>query len=88
VSTRSAGDLAFPGIIAYRTRGGDRMKPASLIAAVIFGIIAIAHLLRFAFHTEVIVGGTVIPMWISALGCVVAAVLSILVFREARSQPS
>ncbi len=64
------------------------MKPASLIVAVLLGIIALAHLLRFVFHTEVIVGGTVIPMWVSVVGCAAAAVLSILVFREARPQPS
>ena len=64
------------------------MKPASLIVAVVLGVIAFAHALRLIFHTEVIVGGTVIPMWVSALGCVAAAVLSILVFREARSTPS
>jgi hypothetical protein len=63
------------------------MKPASVIVSILLGIIALAHALRWAFHTEVLVGGTVIPMWISPVGVVVAAVLSILVFREARSQP-
>jgi hypothetical protein len=64
------------------------MKPASLIVAVLLGIIALAHGLRLVFHTEVIVGGTVIPMWVSAVGCVVPAVLSVLVFREACSSLS
>ena len=62
------------------------MKPASSIVSVVLGIIALAHLLRFVFHTEVTVGGTVVPMWVSVVGCAVAAVLAILVFREARSQ--
>jgi hypothetical protein len=64
------------------------MKPASLIVSILLGIIALAHALRCVFHTEVLVGGRVIPMWISAVGFVVAAVLSVLVFREARSTPS
>jgi len=63
------------------------MKPASLIVSILLGIIALAHLLRFVFHTEVIIGGTLIPMWVSVVGCVAAAVLSILVFKESRSQP-
>jgi protein-S-isoprenylcysteine O-methyltransferase Ste14 len=64
------------------------MKPASVIAAIVLAIVAIAHALRLVFHTEVIVGGTVIPMWVSGLGCVVAAILSVLVLREARSKSS
>jgi hypothetical protein len=64
------------------------MKPASLIVSILLGIVALAHALRYVFHTEVIVGGRVIPMWISPLGFVVAAALSVLVFREARSQAS
>jgi hypothetical protein len=63
---------------------GGPMKPASLLAAVLLDVVALAHLLRLVFHTEVTVGGTVVPMWISVVGCVVAAILSILVLREAR----
>jgi hypothetical protein len=64
------------------------MRPASLMAAIILDIVAVAHVLRLAFHTEVIIGGTVIPMWVSAIGCVVPAILSILVLREARQPVS
>ena len=64
------------------------MKPASFVASILLGIIALAHLLRYVFHTEVTVGGRVVPMWVSVAGCVAAAVLSFLVFREARSQSS
>ena len=60
------------------------MKPASLVTAIVLDLVAAAHALRLVFHTEVTVGGTVIPMWISAVGLPVAAILSILVLREAR----
>ena len=63
------------------------MKPASYVAAIALGIVAVAHVLRLVFHTEVIVGGTVVPMWVSAVGGVAAAVLSPLVFLEARRRP-
>lgn len=64
------------------------MKPASFVAAVLLGLIAIAHVVRLVFHTEVTVGGQVVPMGVSVVGAFVAVVLSILVFREARVKAS
>ena len=60
------------------------MKPASFVTAALLDVIAIAHVLRLVFHTEVTVGGRVVPMAVSVVGAVVAALLSVLVFREAR----
>ena len=60
------------------------MKPASLLVAILLDLVAVAHVLRLVFKTEVIVGGTVVPMWVSVVGFVVATVLSFLVLREAR----
>ena len=60
------------------------MNPASLLVAILLDIIAVVHLLRLVFHTEVIIGGWVLPMWVSGVGAVAATVLSVLVFREAR----
>ena len=60
------------------------MKPASLLVAILLDIIAVVHILRLVFHTEVIIGGRVLPMWVSGVGAVAAAVLSVLVFLEAR----
>ena len=61
------------------------MKPASLLVAILLDIIAVVHILRLVFHTEVIIGGWVLPMWVSGVGAVAATTLSVLVFREARS---
>jgi hypothetical protein len=61
------------------------MKPASFFVAVLLDLIAFAHILRLVFHTEVLVGGWVVPMWVSAVGAIAAGSLSVLVFREARS---
>ena len=60
------------------------MKPATLLTAILLDLVAFAHLLRLIFHTEVMVGTRVLPMWISVVGLVVAAGLSILLLREAR----
>ena len=64
------------------------MKPVSLVAAIVFDIIAVLHLLRIVLHIEAIVGGWAVPMWMSGVACVAAAVLSGLLFREARSKSS
>jgi len=61
------------------------MKPASLLVAILLDIIAVVHILRLVFNTEVIIGGWVLPMWVSGVGAVAATVLSVLVIREARS---
>lgn len=61
------------------------MKPATLVAVVIFGLVAVAHLLRLVFQTEVLVGGTAVPMWVSVVGVVVAGALALALPREAQS---
>lgn len=58
------------------------MKPASLAAAILLSLVAIAHLLRLAFGVEMTVGGTVIPMWLSVVGVVVPLGVAILLWRE------
>jgi hypothetical protein len=56
----------------------------SLVAAIVFDLVAVAHLLRLLFHTQVVVGTWVVPMWVSVVGFIAAALLSILLFLEAR----
>lgn len=60
------------------------MKPASLLAVVVFSLVALAHLLRVVLQVEIRVGGAAVPMWVSAVGLVVAAGLALGLWREAR----
>jgi len=60
------------------------MKPFTVIALVIFGLIAVAHLLRIFFCAEVIVNGISIPLWVSAVASVIFGVLSYMLWRENR----
>jgi hypothetical protein len=60
------------------------MKPASLLAVLVFSLVAVAHLLRIIFQTEVLVGGASIPMWVSVVGLVVPGALAVALWREAR----
>lgn len=60
------------------------MKPATVLGVVVFALVALMHLLRLVFQTEVLVGGAALPMWVSAPGFVLPAVLAIAIWREAR----
>ncbi len=60
------------------------MKPFTTIAAVIFAVIALVHILRLFLGWEVTVSGVAIPMWASVAGLVIAAGLAGMLLREAR----
>lgn len=62
------------------------MKPFTTSAVIIFALVAFLHLLRLSFGWEVIIGGTIIPMWVSVLGFVIAAGLALMLWREARKE--
>ena len=61
------------------------MKPFTLLAVVVFTIIAILQLVRVALGWEVVINGLVIPAWASLIACAVAALLAIMVWRENRA---
>jgi uncharacterized membrane protein YdbT with pleckstrin-like domain len=61
-----------------------RTKPLTLIAAIIFAIIALLHLYRLFTHYQVILGSHTIPMWASYVGVVVGAILAWGLWRESR----
>ncbi len=60
------------------------MKPFSAIAAVVFALVALAQLLRLVLGWPVVVNGINIPLWASAIACLVAAGLAVMVWREVR----
>lgn len=51
-------------------------KPAVIITAAILLVIAIAHLIRLLYQTNVTVGESVVPVWISLPALVIAAGLA------------
>ena len=61
------------------------MKPFTRIAAVLFGIIALAHLYRIVRPFEVTIAGQILPQWASIAGLAVASGLSLMLWREARA---
>ena len=60
------------------------MKPFTLIAVVVFSLVAILQLTRLILGWEVSVNGLIIPLWASGVALVVAAGLAVMLGREAR----
>jgi len=60
------------------------MKIGSLLGIIVFTLVAIAHLARLLTGTEVLVGGIVLPQWVSVFGVVVPGLIAVLLFRESR----
>ncbi|MEN6375417.1 MAG: hypothetical protein ABFD75_11655 [Smithella sp.] len=60
-------------------------RPASLVAGILFLLMALAQLCRFILGIEVVAAGVVIPVWPSALAAVVLALLSLWLLKERNS---
>jgi hypothetical protein len=62
------------------------MKPFTTLAAVLLAVIALVHLYRLIQPFEVVIGGAIVPQWVSIVGLVVAAGLALMLWRESRPQ--
>ena len=61
------------------------MKPFTVIAIVVFSLIAILQLTRFILGWEVSVNGVIIPVWVSGIVFVIAGGLAVMLWRETRA---
>ncbi len=59
-------------------------KPFTLIAALIFAIMAVVHVYRLATDFQIIVGSHMIPIGVSWIAAAVTALLAVMLFNEAR----
>jgi len=57
-------------------------KPFTLIAAAIFGLMALLHAYRIVTHFQVIVGSNTVPQEVSWVALIVSAGLSWMLLRE------
>ena len=60
------------------------MKPFTTAAAVLLGIVALAHLYRLVRPFEVTVAGDQVPQWVSIVALIVTGGISLMLWREAR----
>ena len=58
------------------------MKPFTFFAVLVFALVALVQLARFVLGWPVLVNGVPIPVWVSAIAAVVAALLAVMVWRE------
>jgi len=59
-------------------------RPFALIAAIVFGLMALVHVYRLITHFQVVVGSHTIGQGVSWAAVIVTAALSYGLFREAR----
>lgn len=60
------------------------MKTGTLLAIILLILIALAHVLRLIFGTEIIIAGTPVPQWVSAVAVVVPAGIVWLLWKESK----
>ena len=59
-------------------------KPFTLIAAVLFALMAALHVYRIATHFQVIVGSHTISQGVSWIAVALLALMSFMLFKESR----
>ena len=57
---------------------------ALMVAGIIFLLVGLAHVVRLAYHIEIMAGGHVLPMGISVAGFIFAILMSAWMFRAMR----
>jgi hypothetical protein len=60
------------------------MKPFTTVAVIMLALLALVHLYRFVRGLDIVVNGHSIPLWVSAVAAIVAAVLSLMIWRESK----
>jgi hypothetical protein len=60
------------------------MKPVARLVTIFLALVAVAQFLRLVLQIEVVAGGVRIPLWASAVACVVTGGLAILLWRESK----
>ena len=58
------------------------MKPIARLTTIFLTLVALAQFVRRILQVEVVAGGVRVPLWASALACVVTGGLAILLWRE------
>ena len=59
-------------------------KPFTMLAVLVFALVALVHLLRLVYGWEATINGAAVPMWASILALVVSGGLAVMVWRESQ----
>lgn len=55
-----------------------------ILSGVIFGLIAVLHVLRLFSQWQATIAGATVPLWLSGLAAVVAGAMALVAFRIVR----
>ena len=58
------------------------MKTSTTLAIVFLGLLSVLQLARVLLGWSVVVNGVSVPIWASAVACIVAAGLALMLWRE------
>ena len=61
-----------------------RTRPFTLIAAIIFALMALAHVYRLVTDFQIIVGTHSMPMSVSWIALAVTGLLAVMLYKESR----
>ena len=59
-------------------------KPFTMLAVIIFAVIALLHAYRLVTQFHVVLGSHDIPMWVSYVGVLIPALLAFMIYRESK----
>ncbi len=68
--------------LSTRVLETNTMKTGSMLAILLFILVAIAHLLRVVYGVDVTVGEWNVPQWVSVVGVIVPTAIAVLLWRE------
>jgi hypothetical protein len=60
------------------------MKTSTTLAIVFLGLLSLLQLTRVLLGWSVVVNGVAVPIWASAVACVIAGALALMLLRESR----
>jgi hypothetical protein len=60
------------------------MKTSTTLAIVFLGLLSLLQLTRVLLGWSVIVNGVSVPIWASAVACLIAGALALMLWRESR----
>jgi len=60
------------------------MKTGTLLAIIVFTVVALAHLYRLVTGTEILLDGDTVPQWISVPGVLVPGLIAWVLWKESK----
>jgi hypothetical protein len=60
------------------------MKKGTILAIIVFTVVALAHLYRLVSGTEILLNGDIVPQWVSVPGILVPGLIAWLLWKESK----